>query len=111
MTAGIMVCCMPTAKIVWIHIKGPVGSFIWSSARCFPQLTSRVTASKHKRMESTSNLRPDLNFASYQAQVVPRDESLPPFFDSRNDSSDWPRDHERSYPLDNIRKTTDIEIA
>lgn len=111
MTAGIMVCCMPAANTVWTCIKGPVGSFIWSSTRGFWLLTSRVTASKHERLESTSNLHPDLKFASYQAQVVPRDKNVPLWFDSRNDSGDWPNDHERSYPLDNIRKTTDIEIA
>lgn len=71
-------------------------------------LASRKTG---ERAESKSVLRFDN--CSYQAKIVPRDKALLNWSDSGNDSGDWLRDQESAsaYPLDNIRKTTDIEVA
>ena len=113
MTAGIMVCCMPTANIVWNHIQGIVGPFITASARAITTISSRKSAEKHESLGSTSNLRPDTDKSSYQARIVPGDKLLPVWSKGGNDSGDWLRDRDSpySFPLDNIRKTTEIEVA
>lgn len=110
MTAGILVCCMPTTNAVLIRMKGPAASFI-SSAWVFSSLVSRKTETKHELVDSTPNLRYDS--ASYQAKIVPRDKAFPTWSDSGNHSSDWLHDNENisTYPLENIRKTTDIQVV
>ena len=102
---------MPTTNAVLNRIKGPLGSFLRSSSRGFTLIASRKTETKNEGAKSKSVLRFDN--CSYQANILPRDKALPTWSDSGNDSGDWLRDQESvaTYPLDHIRKTTDIEVA
>lgn len=52
MTAGILVCCMPTANTVLKRIKNPLKSFVRPSSRGFTLIASRKAEPQHKSAES-----------------------------------------------------------
>ena len=98
---------MPTTNTVLNRIKKPIATFVRWPSLSFTLVASRKTQSK--------NEGDDLRFdnCSYQAKIVPKDKAVPNWSDSGNDSADWPHDQDSvsTYPLDNIRRTTDIEVA
>lgn len=113
MTAGILVCCMPTTTAAWNRIKDPVRSYCSSTVRTLSSLSSRRRVMKHKLIGSSSNLGPDVDISNYQDGTVARDRGLHLWSKSGSQPGEWTRFQEDplSYPLDNIRKTTDIEVA
>ena len=58
MTAGILVCCMPSTAIVLGHLKEPVSSFLAKSRKGLSSFFTFFSISHHQNLESTSHLRP-----------------------------------------------------
>lgn len=71
MTAGILVCCMPTTAAVLGQLKGPVSSILTTSRKNFKSFarftktTTTTAASGHEELGSTSNLRPPYGAANH----------------------------------------------
>ena len=57
MTAGVLICCMPTTAVVLGHLKAPVSSFLAKSRKGFSSFFTSVSISRHEKLDSTSNLR------------------------------------------------------
>lgn len=57
-TAGIIVCCMPSAAAVFVELRGPVSSFLAKSRKGFRSFTRSISTSHHENLGSTANLRP-----------------------------------------------------
>ena len=58
MTAGILVCCMPSTAIVLGHLKEPVSSFLAKSRKGLSSFFTSFSISHHENLDSTSNVRP-----------------------------------------------------
>ena len=57
MTAGVLICCMPTTAAVLGHLKGPVSSSLAKSRKAFSSFFASGPISRHEKLDSTSNLR------------------------------------------------------
>ena len=104
---------MPTTTAAFNRFKGPVRSFFSFSTQNFSLLSGRKSSDKQEHGESTTSLRSAFGRSGYRAQIL-SDEKPPPGGASFGDESvDLAREQEGAaeYPMDNIRKTTDIEIA
>ena len=66
MTAGVLICCMPTTAVVLDHFGGPVSSFLAKSRQCFSSFFASGSISHHEKLDSTSNLRPPYGDSSPQ---------------------------------------------
>ena len=57
MTAGVVVCCMPTTAVVLGHLKNRVSSSLAKSRKPFSSFFASNPIGRHKTLDSTSTLR------------------------------------------------------
>ena len=114
MTAGILVCCMPTTAAVLTQIRGPVSSFLATSRKGFRSFTRSTSASHHERLGSTSNLRPPYGKSNLGDNGQTQYEMQKPWVGSGNAWGECAAEPETTAmsPLEDtvIRKSTKVEV-
>lgn len=95
LTAGIIVCCMPTTTAVLKRFKPPITSII-SSYKKYPLLSATDRgAMKHHELGSVTNFRPTHRDQSYESSSEVANDLRDPFTNVENRRSEWPSKYER----------------
>ena len=114
MTAGVLVCCMPTTAVVLGHLKGPVSSSLARSRKAFSSFFASGPISRHEQLDSTSNLRTPYGDSNPQNKGEEQYEMQKPWSGSEDVSSQRRVEPyiTAAIPLEDatIRKSTKIEV-
>lgn len=112
MTAGIIVCCMPTTAAIFKKLKTPkntrppFSSFPTTNRRGFRDVFSLLATTRHEQESSAANLRSIYGDESHQCEIWSGPESS---------STESQQDHHMAsaFPLDNttILKTIEINVT
>ena len=115
MTAGVLVCSMPSTAVVLGHFQGPVSSFITKSRKGFSSFFTSISISHHEKLDSTSNLRPSKGDSSRQDRDQGQYEMQEPWPGAEDAWVEVPAESDTTaaVPFEDarIRKSTKIEVT
>lgn len=115
MTAGILVCCMPTTAAVLVQLKGPLSSFLAASRKNFKTFTRSTFTRHHERLGSTSNLRRPYGDSNPRDNSPAQYEMQKPWSGLGNARAECQAELETTAmsPLEDtaIRKSTKVEVT
>lgn len=70
MTAGVIVCCMPTTNAIFKRFKTPLSSSLTTYGRTRQRLYSSAATPRHEKIGNSSDLRPMHEMGAYPSNEV-----------------------------------------
>lgn len=70
MTAGVIVCCMPTTNAIFKRFKTPLSSALTTYGRTWQRLYSSAATCRHEKIGNSSDLRPMHEMGAYPSNEV-----------------------------------------
>ena len=115
MTAGILVCCMPSTAVVLGHLKEPVFSFLAKSRKGFSSFFTSFPITHHENLDSTSNLRPHYSDSNPQDKGQEQYEMQKPWSGPEDVWREMRPEPDttavNSFGDARVRKTTKVEVT
>lgn len=116
MTAGIIVCCMPTTAAVFRKLQPPLSSFLASYGRVLRSPFSSSPTIHHEQISSSVNLRSSIygdNNHQRDYKIFGGVQKTLSGTENSRTKRQQEFDTSSAFPLENtkIRKTTEIDVA